>query len=163
MNDRMMVSCVFAVIVAAAAARGATEEWTYGGLSGVVQLVADGSGGCAFTRRTGGSGNKGEVVWLDQAGQVRYQAGLSNLVHGGGIMMSTPTDLVYGDLWATKLVIHVNAKGEAAIVPAAANTVNASPAFFPLYHQRMDDKKGFFAVRMNTNTAAATVVRYSYK
>lgn len=163
MNATRLAGFVLAAILAAGAAGGATEEWTYGGLSGVVQLVANGSGGCVLTRSTGVGVNKGEIVWLDAAGQVRYLAGVSNLIHGGGILVSTPTDLVYGDLWQTKVVVHVNAKGEATIVPAAPGTVNGSPATVPLHFQRMDDKKGFFAVRVNTNTAAATVVRYSYK
>ena len=143
-------------------AAAATEQWTYDGLTGVFQLVADGAGGCAMTRIGGSSMYSGEVVWLNNRGELIYQDGLSNTIYGGGIMVCTPAQLVYGDVRGSNIVIHVSQSG-AVTLPAEPNTMNTSPLYLPIYQHVLADSKGFFAVRTDTNTLAVSVVRYSNK
>jgi hypothetical protein len=153
---------ILLVAAGCASARAATEAWTYSGLTGIFQIVADGAGGCAMTRMDSGDVQDGEVVWLDKKGALLYQAGISNVLRGG-ILVCTSKHLVYSDLRATNLVIHVALDGTATVLPAAANTFNRSSAALPIYQQAMADAKGFFAIRTDTNTLAATLVRYDNK
>jgi hypothetical protein len=157
----MHASVLFAALTCACA-QAATEEWTYGGLTGVLQVVADGAGGCAMTRFTDGPYDYSDVVWLDKNGALLYQAALSNALRAG-ILVCTPKHLVYSDMRETNLVMYVAQDGTATMLPAAANTFNRSPALYPLYWQSMADRKGFFAIRTDTNTQAATLVRYTNK
>lgn len=143
-------------------AAAATEQWTYDALTGVFQLVADGGGGGAMTRISGSSMYHGDIVWLNNRGELIYHAGVSNIVQGGGIMVCTPTQLVYGDVRGSNIVMHVTTDGE-ALVPAEPNTMNTSPLYLPIYQHVLADSKGFFAVRTDTNTLAVSVVRYSNK
>ncbi|MCX7005524.1 MAG: hypothetical protein NTV22_19970 [bacterium] len=153
---------VLVAVLACACATAATEQWTYSGLTGIFQIVADGAGGCAMTRYAGAFDDSSDVVWLNKKGALIYQAGISNVLRGG-IMVCTPKNLVYADMRDTNMVVHVAADGTATIVPAAAHTLNRTPLPYPIYWQLMADSKGFFATRTDTNTMAATLVRYSNK
>jgi hypothetical protein len=153
---------ILLVAAGCASARAATEAWTYSGLTGIFQIVADGAGGCAITHTATRFMENGEVVWLDKKGALLYQAGISNVLHTG-ILICTPKNLVYSDMRATNLAIHVALDGTATLLPAAADTFNRAPSQYPIYQQFLADAKGFFAVRTDTNTMAATLVRYTNK
>ncbi len=149
-------------LLACVGAQAATEQWTYSGLTGIFQIVADGVGGCAMTRIIGGFDDSCDVVWLNKKGELLYQDGISNVLRGG-ILVCTPKNLVYADVRATNMVVHVAANGTATTLPAAAHTLNRPPLPYPIYWHLMADSKGFFAIRTDTNTLAATLVRYSNK
>jgi hypothetical protein len=155
------------VVLLSALALGAfaaTEEWRYGGTNVIFQIIADGKGGCAVTRVIDISGTSlnGDVLWFDKKGQLLYQSGLSNII-AGGIAACTTENLVYCDMRATNVVIHVTADGTATVLPAMAGTLNRIPIFFYISDTRVSDKQGFFASESDTNANSVALVRYRHK
>ena len=47
--------------------------------------------------------------------------------------------------------------------PASGETMNMLPGPFPLVRVRMDDAKGFFVIRTDTNTQENAVIRFKNK
>ena len=60
--------CVTVFLTCALMVYAATEEWDYDGQQQIVQVVADGNGGCAFLRMS--TNHIQSLVWLDSVGQV---------------------------------------------------------------------------------------------
>ena len=147
----MMLTC---------ASRAATVQWSYPGTSMIFQVVADGKGGCAFSRVF--LPQQGELTWLDKAGAVVYQTGLSNAIVGG-VIACTDKYVVFADARPERVVFLVDSSGSAVQVPAPPGSVNRSPGQFPFCQRRLYDTKGFFAVNTNGASTEVTLVRYSNK
>ncbi len=150
----------------------ATEEWTYDGMSNIFQIVADGKGGCSFTRLNGvlGGGTADfDIVWLDKKGALIYSAPMTNSTFPGMILGCTSKQLLFADKRPNPVFIQVDQNGVESIVPSPAGKYNMMPmsTLIPvsliIQDARITDKKGFFLVENNTNTYGATLIRYSNK
>lgn len=158
----VFILCVAAVTLCRAPAQAATQQWTYGVTNNIVQVFADGKGGCAIA--TYNMTGRGEIIWLDRNGAPRFAVGVSN-INAGLVLECTDALLVYTDTPtgpSNNVVYVVDSSGAATALPAAANTVNKSPGQ-GFVRQRSDDAKGFFAVNVISNDYSYSLVRYSSK
>ena len=144
----------------------ATQQWTFDGMSNIVQVFADGKGGCAITRMTGeiNGTNQFDIVWLDKKGAFIYSRQLAD-ENLGIILNCTSKSLLYTDHRPTPVFVQVDDKGTESIVPSDAGKYNMLPEVSMISSQKSPvyDKKGFFVVETGTNGMSATLVRYSNK
>lgn len=153
---------VAAVAMAATAAHGVTEQWRGLTASNIVHVVADGKGGCAVAYLY--ESEKLRVVWYDGKGDVLYDSGIGKPQDFSNVIaVCTPKQLVYTTVLTTNLVaVHVTPKGtQEVVVDFEEITIGGSRGGVAVC--RMGDRKGFFAINVNTNTGSQTLVRYRYK
>ncbi len=155
--------CCACMVLSGVAARSATEQWSVMSTNTPFIVMADGKGGCGIARIT--SGSQGEILWVDATGAVIYQKGVSNVIVGA-VLDVAPDHLLYADgsQNSSNVVVHVvDSKHVDTTLPAAPDTINKPPGHFPFSQTRMDDAKGFFVIRTDTNTLEYSVVRFSSK
>jgi len=160
MNTRILL--IAACILAAcwcARSLAATEEWSFPGSNGVYQLVTDGKGGCAFVRlEVAGM----RMIWLDHKGEVRFQKPI--ILGAQAILALSKNYLYYLDYSPPgQAVVQVDKKGADARIATDAQSIPQVPALWAVPENSVGDKKGFFVVRIETNTAQYTVSRFSNK
>jgi hypothetical protein len=139
-----------------------TEQWRYAARASVQQIVSDGKGGCAVSDRD--ISNYVSVVWLTQKGAVQFTTGvITGSPFGAMINDCTASQLLYTGTPGFPMMVQVNKKGVMTPVVAIGGYLLGSPMVIPFGSSRVQDKKGFFVVNVNTNTGVETVVRYLYK
>ncbi len=163
MTTRVTVYCAILLIGCGCLTAGAlTEQWRYVARAAVQQIVADGKGGCVIADRD--ASNFAGVVWLNQKGAVQYTAGVvtgspfATIVNG-----CSASQLLYTGTPGFPMMAQVDKKGVAKPVVAFGGYLLGMPMMMPFGPSRLDDKKGFFVVNVNTNTDVNTVVRYLFK
>ena len=153
------------ILVGAITVFAATEQWRFDGWSRVLQVVADGAGGCALFR-VETNGVAASVVWLDNKGQVKYEK--ENLLEvPGPIISCTKKELIFSTSGTSTstlsvVILQVDKKGAEQEI-SEPESFMISPAYqFP--QSVLKDKKGFFAVALSTNEPRRmSLVRYTYK
>ena len=154
------------ILVCTITAYAATEQWRFDGWERILQVVADGSGGCALFRIET-NGVAASVVWLDRDGQVKYEK--ENFLEiPGPIISCTKKELIFSTTGTSTstlsvVILQVDKKG--------VEKETSDPAYFLTsvgYDQEpmnsVKDKKGFFAVALTTNELRRiSLVRYTYK
>lgn len=138
MNARVLLICC---LIAAAASFGAKELWSVDGEAAIMQIIADGHGGCAFVR--GNTNNAYTVVWVDKNGAIRFQAATTN-ISGGAILRCTTRELVYIRNTVPATLGQVDKKGAETVLSAPSGGLEAP--ILSMYQSFTADPKGFFAI-----------------
>ena len=157
----LLCSCCLASLTLVAV----TEQWRYDTGEEVLQVVADGKGGCAVFY--GGTNSTYSCVWLDRKGRILYQAsGPGSGPFGIGITACSPKQLLYADFSTFPQLVQVRKQRAPVPVAALGGFVIGTPFApvpIPVPSSQVGDRKGFFVVNTNTNAEEDTVIRYSYK
>ena len=153
------IVCIVA-LAGTLAASAATEQWHVTVTGEVTQIVADGSGGCAFLRMEKGTNY---VVWLNRKGEAIYQSTSLGTMLFSGITECTPKQILFTIISGYPMMVQVSSKGVETPVAVMGGFVLGSPISVPVTFNKLADKKGFFIYNVNTNTAAGALVRYTFK
>ncbi|NLF39686.1 hypothetical protein GX586_09590 [bacterium] len=152
-----------AVFAACGATRlfAATQEWQTPPVSNILQLVADGKGGCVVA--SSDTNERVRVTWYDRKGAVMYE---SPEMLGYGplsiINSCSSKQLLYTMYYGLPMLVQVSRNGSALPVASIGGyTIGGPIAVFPA--SRFADAKGFFVINVDTNIPAKRAVRYSYK
>ena len=94
MRTRILILCGVAVISVMIAC-AATKQWQYNSPNNIIQIYADGKGGCAVA--TTDTNNLVTVVWLDKKGKVLYESPLMSAPMLGLIQSCSANQLTYTD------------------------------------------------------------------
>jgi hypothetical protein len=148
--------CITMCLVCALCVYAATEEWDYDGQHQIIQVVADGKGGCAFLRMS--TNQVQSLVWLDSTGQVLYQSVVSNAV----IFTCSKKQVVFRDKLTGETVKQVDAKGTVSLLSDPDGRMDGSLTM-QYYQNTMADKKGFFAIKMVSPPGEQRLVRFKNK
>jgi hypothetical protein len=145
----------------AATLYAATREWSVPVNGQVFQVVADGKGGCAFVWVSGSS--TGTVVWVDKKGAVKYQKAVVLLGPYSGIIKCTKKELVFVDASGQSVIVQVDKKNQTSEISEPGKLLLG--AGYPYPASIPADKKGFFALSVDTNSPmpAFELIRYSDK
>jgi len=158
-RTRILILCGVAgisVMIACAA----TKQWQYNSPNNIMQVYADGKGGCAVA--TTDTNNLVTVVWLDKKGKVLYESPLMSAPMIGLIQSCSANQLTYTIFFGYPMIVQVSKKGEETPVVSIGGITYGTP-LAPTLNNKLDDKKGFFIINVNTNTTRKTLVRYSFK
>ncbi|MCX7846503.1 MAG: hypothetical protein N2595_00505 [bacterium] len=123
----------------------ASLEWSVNLGNGLVmQLIADGSGGCAVVVER--SGPSFDVIWFDNKGTVRYQATLSNWPV---LLACEKKGLVYVHSTGMQYVaVSVDKKGVATTITTPVEMhLDTAALSYDRFVMRRSDSKGFFVER----------------
>jgi len=134
----------------------ATEEWDYDGQYQIMQVVADGNGGCAFLRES--TNHIQSLVWLDRTGKVVYQGVVSNAV----IFTCTKKQVIFSDKLTGADVKQIDAKGTVSLLADPDGRIEGSVTM-PTSKSTMADKKGFFAIKLGAVPGGQRLVRFRNK
>ena len=159
--DRYMLIGACVAVFAAVSVLAATELWRTPTVSNVIQVMADGKGGCACAWfDTNATIN---LAWFDAKGRVRYTSEPSDIpIPILPINACTPKQLLYTTVYGFPMMVQVDKKGRAIPVATIGGFVIGSPPML-LPRNSLTDQKGFFLINVDTNNAVECVVRYSYK
>ena len=164
MKIRIGALGMVAVVVITGIVYAATQEWTYERpMAAVLQILADGSGGCGILASDTNSCFR--VAWIDSKGGLKYEAVLPSGTDAFGLMSCDKAGLLYSIGWSgTNVLISVDKNGVVTTIADPTNQVHATlgvPAYFT---SRFSDKKGFFTTKIAlTAPMHASVARYSFK
>lgn len=160
----MNTHIVIAVAVVAAAwyaceTAASSEEWSVDGKAIIYQIVADGKGGCAFTRAE--TNGPIEILWLDKKGGVIFQSALTALV-ARTILSCTQSQLVFADSRGVPVIFAVDKKGVSTLIETP-NGYTTGPMMMVGTENFLCDKKGFFQRRVDLYSSGRnTLVRFRY-
>lgn len=143
-------------LLLATALFAATEQWSVDGKEMIMQVVADGKGGCAFICSETNSVKT--IVWLDKSGKSIYESTVSNAV----IITCSNKQLVYKDKLSGPKIIQIDVKGRKKEFSKSESDAYVSLMHSVSYPSEMADKKGFFAVKI-TMASRQALVRFSNK
>jgi hypothetical protein len=150
------------VVCGCVTAWAVTEQWRYAARASVQQIISDGKGGCAVADKD--VSNLVSVVWLNQKGAVQFTTGvITGSPFGAFINDCTASQLLYTGTPGFPMMVQVGKKGTMTPVVAIGGYLLGSPMIVPFGSSRVQDKKGFFVVNVNTNSGVESVVRYLYK
>jgi hypothetical protein len=156
----LITAATFCLLVATLFA--ATKQWSVMADGQIYQVVGDDKGGCAFVWVS--TSMVATVVWVDKKGAVQHQETLSTGAYPFAIAQCTPKQLMYlRETPAGYELVQIDKKGQETVLPTTGDvTVNGG---FPYALTRPIDKKGFFAISIDTNTPAnsSELTRYSNK
>jgi len=139
-----------------------TKQWESASVSNMVQVVADGKGGCAFAWQD--SSNKIHVTWLDAKGGVIYDSSSFSAMFAINIIeRCTPKQLIFNGVVVFPSLIIVTSKGVAIPVISADGLVIGSPMAFSLPRHEFSDSKGFFVINRDAAGTPMRLVRFTYK
>ncbi len=141
-------------------ARAATRQWEYTSIQTIIQVVADGKGGCALAMAD--TNNIVTVVWLDRKGRSLYQSLPVSGPMLGPIQDCSPKQLTYTIFIGYPMIVQVDKKGHEQPVVSIGGITYGTP-LAPNANNRLGDKKGFLVINVDTNTMRETLVRYSFK
>lgn len=150
-----MLVCITMCLACALFVYAATEEWDHDGQHQIIQVVADGKGGCAFLRMS--TNHIQSLVWLDSKGQVLYQSVVSNAV----IFTCSKKQVVFSDKQSGDTVKQVDVKGTVSLLDDPDRM--EGPLTMQYYQNTMADKKGFFAIKMVSPPGEQRLVRFKNK
>ena len=136
----IILACVCGVL-AATALVAATKQWRVFGDAGIMQIIADGAGGCAFVRVD--AGNTGTVVWVDTKGTVKYHRDLGKIT-AGCILSCTTKVLRFLTENPPYVVVEVDSKGIETEIAAPYGAM--MPAELQVYQNTTADAKGLFGI-----------------
>ncbi len=143
----------------------ATKVWDYDRNTDpdgaqIIQIVADGKGGCAATWID--TNDVFTVVWLDKKGTVKYEQQMYGLMFSANMIIHcSKKRLVHFSGAPIPMVVQVDAKGNAKVT-GTLNGYLMGILTFPIPKQILADKKGFFAANSDTNEIYQTLIRYSH-
>ena len=140
----------------------ATKEWSLEGGVNIPQLVADGTGGCAFYwYHTNGYP---EIVWIDKKGEIKYRKAIMSPSQYP-ILRCGKKELVYLATSTSSLpyAVQVSSKGVEQEIKVPHTVMYPPYSMGAGSYQVPSDKKGFFVMEYVTNVPAFRLVRYSYK
>jgi hypothetical protein len=151
------------VVCGCVTALAVTEQWRYAVRASVQQIVSDSKGGCVVSDRD--VSNFVSVVWLTSKGAVQFTSGVvTGSPIGAMIHDCTASQLLYTGTPGFPMMVQVSKKGTMTPVVAIGGYLFGNPMIIPPYSaSRLQDKKGFFVVNVNTNSGVESVVRYLYK
>ncbi len=154
-----LIACLLVFASCAMTAGAATLQWSVNlGPAPVMQLISDGSGGCAVASQDVGGYT---VTWYDNKGGVRYT---KTAIPAAPILIACQKNGVvfcYQDGGFYR-VITVDKKGTESITGAPGEHYVDYPAVaFNRSVQRRSDSKGYFVERVAG--PSTTLQRYSYK
>jgi hypothetical protein len=161
MNSKQwIVRSVALIFLGAVAAWAATQRWSYDSTPVIFQIVADGSGGCAYVRLE--TNTYISVLWLDRKGTLIYRVDLATN-EPATIVRCTKKQLVYAAYQDSWRFVQVANDGTATPITAGNNTLTV-----PLLRQEMPvnvmaDRKGFFGVLVTIPGSRQTLVRFDNK
>ena len=140
----------------------ATEQWRFTVPMMLVQVVADGNGGCATAALdTNGFIN---VFWFDKKGDIKYTSDPIPGFMPGIIQSCSKKQLVYMSMIPMPLLVQVNKKGDEKPVVSLGGFLYGRPLpGMAANTSSLTDKKGFFVINVNTNAETSAIVRYTYK
>jgi hypothetical protein len=140
----------------------ATKEWSLEGGVNIPQLVADGSGGCAFYWYTTNAGT--EIVWVDKKGVTKYRKVIMSPSQYP-ILRCGKKELVYLTTSTSSLpyAVQVSSKGVEQEIKVPHTVMYPPYSMGVGSYQVPSDKKGFFVMEYATNGPVFKLVRYSYK
>lgn len=158
LNMLMILTAVSVCLLTVAA----TKQWSIGGGTIVQQLVADGTGGCAFYWYS--TNGYAEIVWVDRKGVIKYR----NKIYGGSqkpILRCGKKELVYLTSSTSSLpfAVQVDSKGVEQEIKIPHTLIYQPYSSSQGNFVMPSDKKGFFVGEQSTNPPAYHIVRYSYK
>lgn len=163
-NIKLKIMIAFLISFTVLFAYAVTEQWrnTFTGVDGIIQVVADGKGGCAVASLD--TNGIAIISWYNKKGDVIYQS--DNYIYGfpNMIQACSKNQLTYMLTVPVPMIVQVDKKGAERPV-AVINGYLYSLPFTSLSANANTfvDKKGFFVVNANTNTKTFAVVRYTYK
>ena len=156
MKTRLSILVCLLALLACAAAGAATEQWRYSGVPYIIQIFADGSGGCAFAFTN--VNNTSSVVWLDKNGATIHE-GITSSHMLSPIIKCTAKELLYA---AQGALVHVDRTGAASTITASSGLLLQDYlALLPM--NATADKKGFFAVLFGFSGNKQALIRFSNK
>ena len=159
MKTHTLLLLGLALAFAARTGQAATEQWTAFGDARIQQVVADGNGGCAYTRLD--ASNNATLVWLDKKGNVIYQAAPTNQFQWP-IVVCTRKLLLYLDKRPLNVLVQVAPDGTESVL-SAPNT-EIGPSLMGIYRPSLvDDRRGFFAVKLGIPVQTNTLLRFTNK
>ena len=147
------------VLLCAVAAPAATFQWAVDGFTTVMQIVADGKGGCAVLGAYPGGMC---VVWIDKKGAKLYEKTLTG-TSSMGILSFDGKTLVYQLMTSPMTLVAVDKKGVETSVADAAYMMYGVFLGMPYQPNVPRDSKGFFTAQAPTGPGTFRVARYSFK
>ena len=156
-------ACIIIVLGLAVTAAALTERWRYTSNQRVFQLVADGGGGCALISII--TNDLVRLVWLNKKGNQIMVIDPIGMVFPteGPIHQCTPRGLLVAAGMPYPLLFQISSKGALTPVATLGGLLLGSPIVSPLPHSVYADRKGFFAININTTLQSYAVIRYTYK
>jgi len=154
------VACLLVCASCAVTAGAATLQWsaTKGISTPVLQVISDGSGGCAVAAQNGAAF---AVAWFDNKGALRYsKSGLASVP----VLIACEKSGVafFYQNGAEYCVISVDKKGNESTITAPGEHYVDYPALaFGRTVQRRSDSKGYFVEHVVGTLV--TLERYSFK
>lgn len=149
------------VLACAAAMYGATQRWSYDDAATIYMIVADGSGGCAYTR--GETNDTVGIVWLNKSGNPVYQLQV-NTNAPMVIVRCTKKELLYvvsrNGLWQYE---RVTPGGTPQVINVPGQDLRTSLLAHMLAPSRMTDAKGFFGILVKMPGSRVSIVRFDNK
>jgi hypothetical protein len=159
MKTTLLCCATCLLMLWAAAAPAATYQWSVDGFARVLQILADGKGGCVVL----GNASSGErIVWVNQKGAIVYDKTLTMGMSLGIVTFDGKT-LVYHYQMALGTLIVVDKKGIETTVSDTDYNLNGLLGTFPYQPVNGGDKKGFFTVQDPVMSGTMRVARYTYK
>jgi len=146
------------VLLCAVAAPAATFQWAVDGFVSVMQIVADGKGGCAVL---GANASGMYVVWIDKKGAKVYEKTLA--LSSMGILSFDGKTLVYQLATSPMTLAVVDKKGVETSVSDAAYSMYGVYVMSPYQPNVPRDSKGFFTAQVPTGPGTWRVARYTFK
>ncbi|MCX7004049.1 MAG: hypothetical protein NTV22_12380 [bacterium] len=156
---RFMPLLVVVLLVSAVAAPAATFQWAVDGFISVMQIVADGKGGCAVLGAYPGGMC---VVWIDKKGAKLYDKTLTG-TSSMGILSFDGKTLIYPLTTSPMSLVAVDKKGVETSVSDAAYSMYGVFLGMPYQPNVPRDSKGFFTVQTPTGPGTWRVARYTIK
>ncbi|NLF39685.1 hypothetical protein GX586_09585 [bacterium] len=159
MNTRlhMLLACASCAALCAMSAVCATEQWSVPGGDTIMQIVADGSGGCAFAYRD--ASNNVTLVWLDKKGQTIFESHPTNH-YMWPVIVCTKKTLLFADLRPGPVIVQAANDGTETVLAEPGAVITSSA--YGMYRQAVTaDAKGFFAVNVTPiSPGGQTLVRF---
>ena len=159
MNKTFLSYVAMLVLLYAVAAPAATFQWAVDGFTSVMQIVADGKGGCAVL---GANAGGMYVVWIDKKGAKLYEKTLTGTTSMGILSFDGKT-LIYQLTTSPMSLVAVDKKGVETSVADAAYTMYGVFFGMPYQPNVPRDSKGFFTAQVPTGPGTWRVARYSFK
>jgi hypothetical protein len=161
MNRNPWAICIVAgVVLGTLAAWAATQRWSYDSAPAIYQIMADGSGGCAYVRRE--TNSYYAVLWLDKKGTLLHRADV-NTNQTPTIVSCTKKQLVYTALQDSWRFVQVMSDGTVTPITAGSDMLTVPFLQREIPVNRTTDHKGFFGVLITMPSSRQTLVRFDNK
>lgn len=149
------------VLACATAMYGAKQRWSYDDADTIRMIVADGSGGCAYTREE--TNDTVGIVWLNKSGNPVYQLQV-NTNEPIVIVRCTKKELLYvvsrNGLWQYE---RVTPGGTPQVISAPGQDLRGAVLAHLLAPSRTTDAKGFFGILVKMPGTRMSIVRFDNK